>query len=424
MTINKIKLSIYLGENNGSDVDASDIEAGNPGVGGTQFCMLQLAHTLNALCTYEISIFSNRKYILEKGIKFEHCEKYEDLIPLNEQKGINILLLNNFKNKKLREDIEKTNIKIIAWCHNYLYADIATYLYRTEQIKTVVFVGKQMYDRYIDHDIIRKSTYIHNMFFDNLPDVFRVVNNKNVVYMGSIVQGKGFKELCSIWPGIIERIPDARLIVLGNGALYGNAKLGIHGIAEESYEKSFIKYITDNKGNIIPSISFKGIVGSDKITIFKSASVGVVNPSGRTETFGMGIVEMAQAKLPVVTIGINGHFDTVINGKTGILGKNLKAVQKGIIDLLEDTDKNMRLGESAKIFIRQFAPDRIAKQWNSIITDVYNNVIDIHYSQPIKPFSNNHKWARIIIRFFRFKLGLRFIPSLIAIETGISKIMK
>ncbi len=419
-----IKIAMYLGENDGPTVDATNIEYGNPGVGGTQFCMLQLAHFIKPLKKYDVTLFSNRSYQLEEGIHFEYCRKYEDLIPMCEQKKIEILLLNNFNNSKLREHILNTNIRLIAWCHNYLYADQASYLSHTNQIKAVVFVGKQMYDRYIDHDIIRKSTFIHNMFYDSIYHIIRDTKNKNVVYMGSIVPGKGFKELCSIWPGIIERIPDARLIVLGNGKLYGNAQLGVYGIAEDAYEKTFIKYITDTTGNIIPSVIFKGIVGSNKIEIFKSAAVGVVNPSGRTETFGMGIVEMAQAKLPVVTIGRNGHFDTVIDGCTGILGKNLKAVQKGIIDLLEDTGRNIRLGETAKKFIQIFAPNMIIEKWDSIISDVFNNTLKINYIRPSKPFGNNQKWLRCIIRLLRFDLGLKFIPSLITIETNISKLLR
>ena len=38
-----MNITIYLGPRTGSSVDASHIEKGNPGVGGTPFCMLELA---------------------------------------------------------------------------------------------------------------------------------------------------------------------------------------------------------------------------------------------------------------------------------------------------------------------------------------------------------------------------------------------
>lgn len=415
------KIAIYLGSNSGSRVDASNIENGNPGVGGTQFCMLQLAYSLSQLGEYNVFLLSKREYIVDSRITFLFCNGYADLIPMCEDLNIDILIIHNFSDVKLREDINRTNINIIAWCHNYIYNDTANYLTQTNQIKACVFVGKQMYDRYIDHDIINKSTYIFNMFFDNQPAVNRENLEKSVVYMGSIIEGKGFKELCSIWPDVIRKVPDAKLIVLGSGNLYGNSKLGELGIAEESYENLFKQYITDDDGHIIPSVIFKGIVGSDKIKIFQSATVGVVNPSGRTETFGMGIVEMAQAKLPVVTIAKNGHFDTIINGTTGILGKNLTEIKNGIIELLVNQDKSKQMGTAAKIHIKKFDPHVIIMQWDELLKSIINNSVNFEYNKPIRPFTNNFKWVRIIIRFLRFKLKLGFIPPLVKVETAIAK---
>ena len=94
------------------------------------------------------------------------------------------------------------------------------------------------------------------MFFDEDISTVRFIDNKTVVYMGALVEGKGFSELCSIWPSIINEVPNATLLVLGSGSLYGRIKLGPLGIAEESYERKFASYITDKKGIIIPSVRF------------------------------------------------------------------------------------------------------------------------------------------------------------------------
>lgn len=419
-----IKLAIYLGDYKGSEIDATDVESGNPGIGGTQYCMLQLAHFLNASEKYEVSVYSNRPCRLEEGINFRHCAKFDDVIPLGESENMDMVIVHDFSTPKLQEDIKRTGLKVIAWCHNYPHSDIADFLAATKQISAVVFVGKQMYDRYIDHDIIRKSTFIHNMFSDHQPLVSRPMDNHDVVYMGSITNGKGFRELCSIWPGIVREVPDARLIVLGSGQLYGDARLGKYGIAEESYENSFMRYISDRDGKILPSVVFKGIVGSEKSEIFRNSAVGVVNPSGKTETFGMGIVEMAQASMPTVTIGKNGHFDTVINGQTGILGRNLKGVQRGIIRLLQDREANLAMGKSAKEFIRNFAPANIMPRWERLISDVGVGILSFPYIEPVKPFSNNQKWARVFLRSLRFNVGLRFVPPLISVETAGAKIIR
>ncbi len=49
--MNKILLSIYFGDINHA-LDARNPQLGNPGVGGTQYCMLLLAYYLNILLEY------------------------------------------------------------------------------------------------------------------------------------------------------------------------------------------------------------------------------------------------------------------------------------------------------------------------------------------------------------------------------------
>lgn len=49
-----------------------------------------------------------------------------------------------------------------------------------------------------------------------------------------------------------------------------------------------------------------GGVSEGKEESFRKASVGIVNPSNRTDIFGMEIVRML-----VVTIGKNGCFDSL-----------------------------------------------------------------------------------------------------------------
>lgn len=418
-----MKVAIFLGFGKGDSINACNIDKGNPGVGGTQYCMLELAHYLNKNTDYQITIIAQQNYILEKGIDFFLLEDENNLCNIVETAKMDILILSQFNNIELRTAIAKINCKVITWSHNYIYSDFCQFISKTNSIKANVFVGKQQYDRYIDDDVIDKCTFIHNMFLDNSLSVVRENDSKTVVYMGALVDGKGFAELCSIWQGIIKEVPDARLLVLGSGKLYGNCQLGKYGIASQSYENKFIKYIVDEKGEIIPSIKFLGIVGEGKTEIFRKASVGVVNPSARTETFCMGVVEMAEAKLPVVTIGKNGYFDTVDNGNTGILANSLEDVKRNIIDLLKNPTKNEKLGNNAKSRIEKFSPKNIGPQWVKLLNDIYADVYKPKYLMPSKPMNNNNKWIRIIIRFLRYTLHLRFIPSLIKLETFVAKLI-
>ena len=42
-----MKVAIYLGNDEGNKIKVDNIFDGNPGIGGTQYCMLQLAEYLS-----------------------------------------------------------------------------------------------------------------------------------------------------------------------------------------------------------------------------------------------------------------------------------------------------------------------------------------------------------------------------------------
>lgn len=57
-----MKIGIYLGNNKGTPIDVSTIEKGNPGIGGTQYQMLLLAHFLSRH-EYDVTVYASRDCI-------------------------------------------------------------------------------------------------------------------------------------------------------------------------------------------------------------------------------------------------------------------------------------------------------------------------------------------------------------------------
>ena len=276
-------------------------------------------------------------------------------------------------------------------------------------------MGKQQYDRYIDHDVIKKSIHISNMVPDLQPNGCRLNDSRTVVFMGAIMEAKGFLEMCKIWKSILARVSNARLLVMGSGNLYDQTKLGKLGIASEEYENKFFPYISED-GKILPSVEFLGVVKEEKIDYFKNASVGVVNPSGRPETFGMSILEMATCELPVVTSATNGFYDTIINGETGFLCKTLDEISDKIVMLLEDPHTNKQMGKAAKANLKNFSQETIVPSWKSLIEGTCNDSLNIRYLNVSKPYTVNMKWLRVISRILKHSLHISFLPSIIDIE--------
>ena len=422
-----MKLAFYINTNN-FGADLTHPLSGNPGVGGTEFCFSLLIDRLAYLFSdrIDIVVFSNIRLLLPPHVSNIVTSSTKDLLKKVETGNFDFLILRTRHDEGFYELIEKyKGIQIIFWSHNYFNAHIAKRICSCNQIVMNVFVGKQMYDFYYDNDIIKKSTYIYNP----VPDVsycIRTDYGKNtLVYMGNIVKDKGIISLLKIWNIIEKKRPDAKLFIIGKGNLYDkNAELGELGIADNQLEKKMYPYIiSPNTGGLKENISFLGLLADEKYDVFRRCAVGIVNPTATTETFGMGIIEMASVGLPVVTKGWNGHFDTVKDKSTGFLAFTHKQMANKILTLFDDDDLNREMGIAAKQRVSVYNPDNIAGQWFDMLTRIKqgNAFSQMSISHP---YWNNYKFIRYVNSIIRFRLHLSFMPSIVAYETCANKILK
>lgn len=138
----------------------------------------------------------------------------------------------------------------------------------------------------------------------------------------------------------------------------------------------------------------------------------------------MGALEMASARLPVATIGKTGYYDTIINGETGILCKNVSDLQKSIIEILKSDTETERLGNNAKKYLAKFSPKIIVEEWDCLLESVHSGKFKAKYKSPSKPFTSQLKWLRVCNRFVRIRLGFKFIPSLLKLESLVRKVLR
>lgn len=398
---------------------------GNPGIGGTEYMFILLTHyILQMYKDVKITFFRQGNDNINSNIKCVHIESREDLFECDELSEMDIVVINS----KIIDDnwielIKKTNVKYIAWGHNYLSAKQANLIADCKNVKRMVFVGHQEYDKYIDHRIIKKSTYIYNMFNSNLPEFYR--NNKYkpyVTFVGSLTRPKGFHILAKYWKEVVLEVPEAELHIIGGGNLYvGSSKLGKYGIADEKYESEFMNYLTDENGNILKSVVFHGVMGQEKIDIYHNTSVGIINPSAETETFGIGAVEMSACGIPVVTRRMYGLIDTVKDKETGLLFDKFDDFPKLIIRLLKDKELNCKYGENGIEFVKKFSPEIITKQWYDLFNDILENK-PAKIKFPKDNYTIDNKWIRVTN--YCIKRILPFLPSLIEITDSTKEIFR
>jgi spore coat protein SA len=128
-----------------------------------------------------------------------------------------------------------------------------------------------------------------------------------ILYVGRLIPLKGVHHLLKAMPAVLERTPDAVLIVVG-GAFYGSKR-----------ETLYVRSLKQLARRMPGSIRFVPYVPHDRIQEwFQIADLAVV-PTPRREAFGLVNVEAMATGIPVVACAAGGIMEVVEHGSTGFL---------------------------------------------------------------------------------------------------------
>lgn len=421
----KLHIGIELTDYNFCNVDLSKVENGNPGVGGSEYLFALLALSLKkyAANKMEVTVYHYSSNKLPDDIEDVIVGDCFELLRQAEN-HVDILIYQVAKNKNWYIELSDKNLQTVAWGHCYIGYDEMQWIKHCDKVKRVVCVGKEEYDSYIDDDIIQKCCWIYNMMNTKGNHIMRSSDyDKSVTYVGSLVPQKGFHVLARVWPEILKKVPDAKLNVIGTGRLYDrNAQLGKYHIAQSDYEDEFMPYLTDSQGEILSSVTFWGVLGEEKESVFAKTAVGVVNPTASGETFCLSAIEMELCGVPVVSKKAKGLLDTIKCGNTGYLFNTDKEFIDYVVELLKDKDKNMIMGKQGNSFVlNNFEIEIVIQKWIKVLQSISKNDISV-YERPSANYRNDYKWIRMIIRFFRVNLHWKSFPSLSDIQQFVRKV--
>jgi len=167
---------------------------------------------------------------------------------------------------------------------------------------------------------------------------------------------KGHRSLIRSWSYVIEKIPDARLKIVGQG----NDKENIKEIADKS-----------SAGN---SIDFLGFVSDETLDDLYNNARLFAMPS-RGEGFGIVYIEAMKHGLPVVGSVYDAAREVIEHGKTGLtIDSDRDAELAGaIIELLSNPEKARYMGEQGfhrwrKYFSYSSFKDRFITHLNEFIS--------------------------------------------------------
>jgi len=157
----------------------------------------------------------------------------------------------------------------------------------------------------------------------------------DAVYQGRFHPQKGVVELIDIWKQVVEKNPDAKLVMIGDGPLMKDVRLKIKKERLQNNIK-LVGYIFD---------------GEEKYKIFAQTKI-VVHPAFY-DSGGMAAAEAMAFGLPCVGFDLKSYQSYYPHGMVKVEIGDSKQFAKTIISLLQDEGLRKKIGSQAEEMIKK-----------------------------------------------------------------------
>jgi glycosyltransferase involved in cell wall biosynthesis len=406
------RIAFYLNTGDVDQADLRDVDAGNPGTGGTEYQFLLIAKYLSR--SMAVHFYATRVGAFPEGVTYHPVRDFADADRQFQANGEKRVILRESEVLANVAVLRASPLEFLVWAHNYSNAKTLKACCNLANVVRYLCVSREQYEQLRDERIFGKCAQVNAAAVADahayLGDPGRSGGNA-VFYMGSIVPQKGFHVLARQWQEIRRAVPDATLHVVGSGQLYDRSvRMGPLGIASAAYESLFARHITRD-GELREDVIFHGIVSAaDKNPLLRTARVAVVNPTGVGETFCSAALEFELLGVPVITRNFGGPRNVVVNGVTGILLDREGDLAQAVVRLLRDDQLRASMAERAVAHARgHFDIQVVIRAWERLLEDLERGV------PPVPDFTVTHpcrlKRVKDCNRRLRAAPGLGWLPS-------------
>lgn len=168
-----------------------------------------------------------------------------------------------------------------------------------------------------------------SLFLDRFP---AAVGGPRIVFVSRVDRKKGIEMLIPAFREIRQTVPDARLVIVGDGApeLLGE-----------------LRRLAENEG-VSQAVVWTGFLGGElKLSALSSAQVFCL-PS-HSENFGMALLEAMAAGLPcVATDQVALAVSAAGEGAVSMIPCRMEAIAPAIIKILLNREEGIKLGQTAR----------------------------------------------------------------------------
>ncbi len=186
---------------------------------------------------------------------------------------------------------------------------------------------------------------------------------KRILYVGRLIELKGVNYLIQALPGVLEKFPETKLILVGSGPM----KNDLVALSNRLNLDSKVVYIDK-----VPQEKLSEIYSSASLFVLPS----IVNNQGETEGLGVVLLEAMACGLPVIGSNVGGIPDIIKDGETGLLArqKEPESLTEKITMLFSDKNLRRRLVENGYRIVKEnFLWDTIAEKFIGLYRDTLRN---------------------------------------------------
>jgi glycosyltransferase involved in cell wall biosynthesis len=270
----------------------------------------------------------------------------------------------------------KLNIPVVASLHGTIWDEFVTNFRLANPFIKTGLCGSFLYRWLKEFNKVRhcdgiiatsneQADIIKKLYF--LPDkkIYKVYNGidttqffsrnykdkKIVLCVARFIKQKGVQNIIKAFPKILEQVPDAKLVLVGDGPYMGQLKRFAKGL----------------------DIEFTGIVPLAKLPEYFNKCSVFVNPTEQQNGYDLTILEAMACNKPVIVSRI-GSVPTVVNDNNGILIRvgDVNGLADACIRILKDDKLRIALGRfGRRDVVEKFSVERMID--NTI--DVYEQLL-------------------------------------------------
>ena len=187
--------------------------------------------------------------------------------------------------------------------------------------------------------------------------------NLNILFVGRLEKRKGLGDLLRAYRAMVSRLPQSRLIIVGDGPLRSRVE----------------SYVARHR---LPNVVLAGYVPeSVKPRHYDSADIFCAPATG-AESFGIVLLEALASGLPVVATEVPGYMSVLEPGRDSITvpPKNWRELAASLVILGRDPELRRRLAEYAQRKARRYSWDLVASE----VVEVYHEARKALAAQPAR----------------------------------------